>query len=214
MAAEVQYRNARRKDLSGIAHVFLSAFPESVRHYAGRIIKPKVIEDAFAIAFDAEREALFVTEVNGKIAGYIFAPSKFSRIPQVAITRGHLLKLIWRWITGRYGIGLRPVLVAARNWLSLLREARESELHAEARILSVAVDPNYQGLGIGTKLMQMGLDYLQSRGEKLVRLEARPDNKAAVHIYKKLGFETKGRTRDTQGEWLIMVCTLSENDHA
>ncbi len=214
MSAEVRYRSAKRKDLGEIAHIFLKAFPESVEHYAGHPIGPKAIEDAFAIGFDAEPGAFFVAEVNGKVVGYIIAPTRFSGIIRTAILHGHLLKMLWRWITGQYKVGLRPVWIAARNWLGMIGEARQSETHAEARILSIAVDPECQGLGIGTGLMKLGLDYLKSRGEKLVRLEVRPDNKPAIHVYEKYGFQIKGETKDTQGDWLVMLLDLSGEDHA
>lgn len=212
MAVEVEYRNAARKDLTGIADVFLAAFPESVEHYVGHPIKPDVIEDGFAIALDAEPESLFVAMLDDAVTGYVLAPTQFSRIVRTAIFHGHLLRMFRRWITGRYGIGIKPVLISARNWLSLWREAREPEMHAEGRILSIAVSPRCQGMGVGTKLMELGLSYLRSRGERVVRLEVRPENAAAVHVYEKLGFECKGHTHDTQGQWLIMLCELPEEN--
>jgi ribosomal-protein-alanine N-acetyltransferase len=209
MPADIRYRNANRKDLRAIGHIFLAAFPESVEHYVGHPVGPSVIEDAFAIVLDAEPEAFFVAAVDGKVAGYIVAPTRFSRIVRTAILHGHVLRMSWHWISGRYRVGIKPVWIAVRNWLGLVSEARQGELHAEARILSIAVDPTCQGMGIGTGLMKLGMDYLRSRGEKLVRLEVRPDNRAAIHIYEKYGFEARGVTRDTQGEWLVMILDLS-----
>jgi len=214
MAAEVHYREATREDLPGIAEIFLAAFPKSVRHYVGREIEPRVIIDVFAIALDSEPGAFLMAEVEGKVAGYIFSPAKFSDVVRAAILRSHLLKIFGRWIIGRYGIGLRPAFIAVRNWLSIWREAREEQHHAEARILSIAVSPQHQGLGIGTGLTRLGLEYLRECGEKTVRLEVRPDNLCAIHVYEKLGFQAKGRTKDTQGEWLIMLCDLSGDGDA
>jgi ribosomal protein S18 acetylase RimI-like enzyme len=210
MAAEVRYRSADLDDLSGIAEVFLAAFPESVLHYVGHTIGTRVIEDAFAIALDAEPEALLVAETDGRIAGYAYAPSKFSNVARTAVFRCHLCRMFGRWISGGYGVGLRPAWIAARNWLSIWRESREEALHAEARILSIAVSPDFQGMGIGTELMKRAMAYFAAKGEERVRLEVRPENAAAIHLYEKLGFETKGRTRDTQGDWLIMIRELPE----
>jgi ribosomal protein S18 acetylase RimI-like enzyme len=213
-SGNVLYRRAARDDLEGIAQVLLAAFPESVDHYVGRRVEPRVIVDVFSICFDAEPEALFVAAADGKIVGYIFAPTRLSRIFRAAIFHGHLAQGLWRWVTGQYGIGTRPVFVAARNWISVWNEARKDKLHVDARILTIAVDPAYQGRGVGSELMKLGLDYLQSRTVELVRLEVRPDNPAAIHVYQKLGFEIKGRTRDTQGDWLIMIKDLSRHAEA
>ena len=212
MAAEVLYRNADPEDLSGIAELFLAAFPESIEHYVGHPIGPNAIEDAVAIALGAEPGAFLVAEVGGRIAGYSFTPSKFSNLVRTALLGGRLLRMSWRWITGRYKIGLKPVKIAVRNWLNIWREARKEEHQAEARILSIAVHPDFQGMGIGTGLMRRGIAYLKEKGERTIRLEVRPENAAAVHVYEKLGFEAKGRTRDTQGEWLIMLCDLAEKE--
>ena len=38
-----------------------------------------------------------------------------------------------------------------------------------------------------------------------VRLEVRPWNAGAVHVYRKTGWREAGRTRDVEGEWLVMV---------
>ena len=206
--ADVQYRNAKSEHLAGIADVFLTAFPDSVRHYAGCTLRPAVMKDVFRICREAEPESLFVAQVDDRVAGYIFAPVDLPRLVRYFVWHGPLLRMGWRWITGRYGIGLRPALMAGWNWIALWGEARQPELHSDARILSVAVSPKFQGMGIGSGLMRVALDHLSAAGAKKVRLEVRPGNPAAIHIYEKYGFRIEGKTRDTQGEWLIMLADL------
>lgn len=204
MEQTISYRHARPDDLPGMAAVFLAAFPESVRHYVGHVIPTRVMEDLFAVALDVEPDAAFVAERDGRIAGYILAPARLSAI--ISGARRRLGAFAWRWLTGRYGIGLRPVGVALRNAVAFLHDARPADnLASDARILSVAVHPDAQGHGIGGELLRLGLRYLISRGEKRVRLEVRPGNAPAVHLYQKLGFSIRGRTCDTQGEWLVML---------
>ncbi|HHW13901.1 MAG TPA: GNAT family N-acetyltransferase, partial [Firmicutes bacterium] len=41
-------------------------------------------------------------------------------------------------------------------------------------------------------------------GVPVVQLEVRPWNDPALHLYTSLGFVETGRTRDTQGEWVVM----------
>lgn len=206
MSACVTIRNARRADLVPMAQVFVAAFPESVQHYAGRNIAPTAVADAFAICFDAEPQGCFVAETEGgEVVGYILAPTHLSRVFRVAFTHGHLLRMSWRYLTAQYGLGLRPVRVAARNMLGLWRDSRDRALECDARILSVAVRPDFQGRGVGTALSRRGLDYLAAENALRVRLEVRPGNAAALNMYQKLGFAVKGQTRDSQGEWLIML---------
>lgn len=200
------YRKARASDLEGIARVFATAFPESIAHYFARPPALAVVAEPFALCLAAEPEALCVADAgNGEIAGYIFAPSSTSRIPWVAVRRGIIFKWFWRWMTGQYGIGMAPVRALTLNKLDFLSSAREPEVKAEARILSIAVDPAHQGQGIAKELCRLGLERLDRLGAGPVRLEVRPENRPALRLYSGLGFAVSGRTRDAQGDWLIML---------
>jgi ribosomal protein S18 acetylase RimI-like enzyme len=167
------------------------------------------MEDAFAVCLDAEPGAFTVALVGETVAGYIFAPLYLPGLFTTAFRRGHLWRMAGRYVRGHYGVGLRPVLVAGLNFWHLWREALQPGLRCDARVFSVAVDPGFQGHGLGTGLMRAAMQYLRGRGARCVRLEVRPDNTAAVRVYEKAGFTVRGRTRDTQGEWLVMLMELA-----
>lgn len=222
MQESLEIRQATTQDLQAIAEVFLAAFPESVEHYVGHPIGPQVMVDVFAICLEAEPRALLVGTIDGVVSGYVFAPRRLSRVFRVAVFRGHIFRLLLRWLTFRYGIGLRPAVVAVKNWLALWHESRQPELHSDARIFSVAVHPDLQGQGLGGQLVAKAVAYLESLGAHLIRLEVRPGNEPAIRLYERVGFVPRGTTKDTQGEWLIMLRDLrtaggapsEETDHA
>lgn len=200
------YRLAREADLPGIARVFRAAFPESVDHYFAQPPAPLVVAEPFYLCLQSEPDALYVAESNsGEIAGYIFAPARSGRLPWVAIRKGIIFRWFWRWVTGRYKIGLAPIRALAVNKLDFLSSARKPGAKAEARILSIAVHPDHQSKGIAGKLCELGLRRLDRLGARPVRLEVRPDNTPAVRLYTRLGFKETGRTRDSQGDWVIML---------
>jgi ribosomal-protein-alanine N-acetyltransferase len=58
-----------------------------------------------------------------------------------------------------------------------------------AEIHSVAVTPEHRGRGVGAALLTRVIGLLQRGDAPLIDLTVRLENHAAVHLYKKLGFE-------------------------
>jgi ribosomal protein S18 acetylase RimI-like enzyme len=58
------------------------------------------------------------------------------------------------------------------------------------RIYAIAVHPQSRGQRLGPQLMEHMIDSLKSRGAAILFLEVRPDNHAAINLYKKYGFTT------------------------
>jgi len=65
----------------------------------------------------------------------------------------------------------------------------------ETHIATLAVHPDYRGLGIGKQLLTVALEESAQQGAKLATLEVRDSNKVAQNIYRKFGFESVGRRR-------------------
>lgn len=55
-------------------------------------------------------------------------------------------------------------------------------------IVSIAVHPNYRRRGIGSALLLRAIEDLRKMGVKIVYLECRVSNEAAINFYKKHGF--------------------------
>ncbi|MEX0569134.1 MAG: ribosomal protein S18-alanine N-acetyltransferase [Candidatus Njordarchaeota archaeon] len=60
-------------------------------------------------------------------------------------------------------------------------------------IISIAVHPNYRRKGIGSALIKELINRLKKIDIKMVYLECRVSNEAAIEFYKKHGFEIKER---------------------
>jgi mycothiol synthase len=68
-----------------------------------------------------------------------------------------------------------------------------TKVHGDERlplgeIYVLAVDPAFQGLGLGRTLALAGLDHLYRRGLRVGMLYVDADNEAALRLYEKLGF--------------------------
>jgi len=65
-------------------------------------------------------------------------------------------------------------------------------------IMDIAVSPELRRAGIGTRLLQSALQQVRSmqRDLKIITLEVRESNIAAVRLYEKFGFKEIGRRKD------------------
>lgn len=61
----------------------------------------------------------------------------------------------------------------------------------EAHIMNVSVSPDWQGQGIGRKMLEHMIAYAKTKAEKML-LEVRPLNISAIKLYKSLGFREIG----------------------
>jgi ribosomal-protein-alanine N-acetyltransferase len=58
-----------------------------------------------------------------------------------------------------------------------------------ARIISIAVHPNYRRMGLGESLLREAIEDMKRLGVRKVLLEVKVDNKAAINLYSKVGFK-------------------------
>lgn len=63
----------------------------------------------------------------------------------------------------------------------------------EVQIALVAVDPDWQGVGLGRQLLGDYLARAREEGVTQVTLEVRPSNSAARALYRDFGFAVQGR---------------------
>jgi putative acetyltransferase len=89
------------------------------------------------------------------------------------------------------------------GFIALTHNQRPRLIHSGS--LGMFVHPDYWGRGIGNKLMAAALDVADNWLDlKRVELGVFVDNGAAIHLYKKFGFETEGVRRKVafgEGEW-------------
>lgn len=203
----MEIRAAQSGDLLGVAAVFHAAFPESIAHIYGhgRQPLPALTASLFAVCLASEPEGFWVAVVDGRVAGYIFAPIHLSRVWKVALARGDVFRWAWGWLCGQYGLGFRPIGLVLANKLSFFRHAVADQEKADARILSVAVHPAAQGRGIARHLCTLAMARFDAAGVERSRLEVRPSNVPAVKIYTDLGFRQVGMMTDSQGDWAVMI---------
>ncbi|MBU9674100.1 ribosomal protein S18-alanine N-acetyltransferase [Planococcus sp. CP5-4] len=84
----------------------------------------------------------------------------------------------------------------------------------EAHITNIAISPQQRGNKYGKALMKEAMDQAKAQGAKLMTLEARVSNIAALNLYKKLGFQNggirKGYYTDNQEDAIVMWVNFDE----
>ncbi|MBR2774044.1 MAG: ribosomal protein S18-alanine N-acetyltransferase [Selenomonadaceae bacterium] len=65
----------------------------------------------------------------------------------------------------------------------------------QAEVMSVAVEPDYRGQGVGTILFGELIKAVKARGAKAITLEVRPSNTAAIKLYENFGLRSVGRRK-------------------
>lgn len=161
--------------------------------------------DVWSFIRDIEPRGFLGAYVDGKLAGYaIFVPS-LNRVQREAIRTGAVVRWALAALRGGFGLRLSAVPRILANKVLFVRSGGRFRTKGDAQLLNIAVAARYQGQGIATALVQAGLRAMREMRVPEVRLEVRPWNAGAVHLYQKTGWREAGRTRDMEGEWLVMV---------
>ncbi len=71
-------------------------------------------------------------------------------------------------------------------------ECERAKRYAHRATLSITVLRAYWGQGIGSRLMEMMIEFSKSAGIKVISLEVRSDNHRAISLYERFGFERIG----------------------
>lgn len=87
----------------------------------------------------------------------------------------------------------------------------------EVHIATIAVSPDYRGLGIGKGLVITGLRHLIPKGALSATLEVRAGNFVAQNLYRHFGFEVVGERKryyqDNKEDALLMTVTPLGSDY-
>jgi ribosomal-protein-alanine N-acetyltransferase len=65
----------------------------------------------------------------------------------------------------------------------------------DVQINNIAIHPDFRGMGVGEQVLRQVIEQVRFRGARLITLEVRPSNSAALALYKKLGFRLMGIRR-------------------
>jgi ribosomal protein S18 acetylase RimI-like enzyme len=193
-------------EIAAAVAVFLEAFHDGAAYIYGDPPRPDAMIDVWSFARDVEPGAfLAARDAAGRLLGYAFITSSVSGLRREAIRRLAPVRWAWRALCGRYGIVWMHVARLFANKNAFARSSGEFRTAGDAQLLNIATAASARGQGVASALVRAALSYLRERGVPELRLEVRPDNAPALSVYTRAGFFEVGRTRDSGGEWVVMI---------
>lgn len=153
----------------------------------------------------AQPRGFLAARQDGHLVGYAIFVESLSAIQTRAIRSGEVLKWALHALTGRYQFKISAKLRTLRNKAKFLFSGQKFRTKGDAQLLNIAVEPSAQGKGIAKKLIVAGLSAMRAARVPEIRLEVRPWNGSAMRVYQATGWREVGRTRDSEGEWIVML---------
>lgn len=200
-------RSAEPADILGVVSVHLSSFQGFFLTFLG----PRFLTELYsAIQEDPSGIALVTQSEKGSLSGFVFGTTQPTGLYR------HLLKRRW-W---RFGWAALPAFLRSPSILRRLIRAFSmpgQELPAEhcGTLMSIAVDPNAQGQGIGKALVRAFLREAKKRGLQTVNLTTDAVNNDSTNaFYRSQGFVLHQTYSTPEGrpmnEYLFRLAELDE----
>jgi ribosomal protein S18 acetylase RimI-like enzyme len=206
----MEIRPLAESDLIEVAHVHILAFPDSALTQLGM----EALRRYYLWQLSGPHDSLCIGAFDGtKMTGFCFAG--VFRGAETGFLRRNMLFLTWYLITHpgllTHEIVRNRVGYSVQAMRQLFRRKKKptqkrSETQSENRlppisrfgILSIAVNPEYQGSGVGKLLMRDVEAVARRQGFSSMRLTVHPDNNQAVIFYEKHGWR---RIPAVDGVW-------------
>ncbi|MQA28682.1 MAG: GNAT family N-acetyltransferase [Luteitalea sp.] len=213
VAEPLVVRTLTSQDLAAVARVHLRAFPSSAltrlsggavrRYYEWQLSGPHEVTALGAFDRDALAGFCFGGVFRGALAGFLRKNRAF---------------LVWRvatrpWLLGNAIVRDRAAVAfrsLSKRWRRPRRSARAAAEPSPPTfgVLSIAVDPPYQGHGVGRLLMGAAEAAARRSGFGMMRLTVDPSNVQGIGFYTSLQWQKL----DTGARWNgTMQKTLIDN---
>jgi ribosomal-protein-alanine N-acetyltransferase len=101
---------------------------------------------------------------------------------------------LWRYVSQTFAHALEslPYFVVAElagQTIGYLFSSRQGD---RGHLIRVAVHPDYQGLGVGARLLTEAIEFFRTEGVKIVTLNTQKDNTNSQRLYRHFGFRPMG----------------------
>jgi ribosomal protein S18 acetylase RimI-like enzyme len=198
----MEIRELTPRDLSSIAATHLRAFPESALTALGMEAVRRYYEWQLTGPHDV---AAFGAFTENEMAGFCFGG--VFRGAMSGFLQKHRKYLAWRVITHPWLLSSPLFRDRLGNGLSILKRfskpqgsTAKAPKQLSFGILSIAVDPRFQGQGAGKLLMAASETVARAQGFAEMNLSVHPANQQAIRFYESLGWQKVTKSEAWSGE--------------
>lgn len=180
-------------DLKSVAHVHMLAFPDAALTQFGI----EAVRRYYLWQLNGSHNSSCMgTFIDNQLAGYCFAG--VFRSEEIGFLRNNKVFLVWRLITHPWLLNNEMVQNRISEFVQAVKKYTvrkqiliepQAPVTKKFGILSIAVHPHYQGLGIGKLLVKDVETSARQNGFNSIRLSVHPDNLKAMLFYEKLGWQ-------------------------
>lgn len=204
-SSSVEIRPLASADLELAARVHLSAFPDSALTALGLESVRRYYDWQLSGPHDVTALSAWC---DGEFAGFCFGG--VFRGAMSGFLRRNRFYLAWRVLTHPW-LALNPLFRdRLTSGLSIYRRFRPSaqpktpKPAAQPRfgILAIAVNPKFQGRGVGKQLMLVSETAARQGGFGLMQLSVNTQNFQAINFYESLGWQKSPQQETWKGEML------------
>lgn len=139
-----------------------------------------------------DRRSCFSATVDGKLCGLLTFQTADQEFYHLNLVSAFTRFLPWR---------------AVRMLFNLILLVDDGVGPDEFVVDSLAVDPSYRGMGVGTTLMRRAEEKARSMGKRRMSLWVIGENEGAIRLYERLGYET---TKTLQGFLVRLAAESAE----
>ena len=118
----------------------------------------------------------------------LIRPASFDDISSIVEIENRTNQMPWTKAQFFSSMEVGHYSVVMHKDCDILGFAIYSPIIPESHLLNIAIDPAYQGKGLGDKLLQQIILQNRTIGVKTISLEVRVSNLPAINLYEKRGF--------------------------